>query len=88
MRRCFNPRPRTGATELCRRLRADTKVSIHAPARGRPLDVWQIVHRRLFQSTPPHGGDPEEPRETQGGSRFNPRPRTGATIYSYLFFFY
>ena len=34
-------------------------VSIHAPARGRPLSLSPSIHRQcLFQSTPPHGGRP------------------------------
>ena len=53
----FNPRPRAGATVITGHLTGNLIVSIHAPARGRPIRQIWIQNKRLFQSTPPRGGD-------------------------------
>ena len=74
---CFNPRPRAGANEAKVIYVGDTRVSIHAPARGRTLHALPPPPSLLFQSTPPRGGEPS----TAGlrlPARFNPRPRAGA----------
>ena len=37
MHKCFNPRPREGATDMFVKLVPIISVSIHAPVKGRPL---------------------------------------------------
>ena len=76
---CFNPRPREGATTNAQPCQQSYCVSIHAPARGRPIFPVVPMTRIPFQSTPPRGGDhcPVPHQEQHHG--FNPRPREGAT---------
>ena len=58
--RDFNPRSLTGATIqlLLREIRIS--ISIHAPSRERPRATALIQASLLFQSTLPHGSDPNE----------------------------
>src|ERR1700683_5107861 len=58
-------------------------VSIHAPARGRPVVVFIGVEAMKFQSTPPRGGDLGYGGTLPTSWRFNPRPRAGATSCSF-----
>ena len=53
----FNPRPREGATSSHAGFRSPFRVSIHAPAKGRPLCVETFGVCLMFQSTPPRRGD-------------------------------
>ena len=55
------------------------RISIHAPIRERPLQVFLFF--RLFHFNPyPHtGATPDHVLPLPGGSHFNPRPHTGAT---------
>ncbi len=53
----FNPRPLAGATAKIDRDDAALLISIHAPLRGRQSPPWDCSRKRLFQSTPPCGGD-------------------------------
>jgi len=78
---CFNPRPRTGANSIWRRVYDRISVSIHAPARGRTFRRAKARPADAFQSTPPHGGEPATGNAlTIDVDGFNPRPRTGANI--------
>ena len=52
----FNPRPLAGATKPFPVLFTTSLISIHAPLRGR-LFTKPCTPSRLFQSTPPCGGD-------------------------------
>ncbi len=56
--RCFNSRPRMGATRAklvgCKRC---SHVSIHAPVWGRPPKNPSVSRTKTFQFTPPYGGD-------------------------------
>ncbi len=76
----FNPRPRAGGDAVICVIDADgLDVSIHAPARG-ATDVALDMQSRstAFQSTPPRGGRPADPRRrSQRSTSFNPRPRAG-----------
>ncbi len=53
----FDPRPREGATHPQGRVFAGARVSIHAPARGRPSTSATNAAGSAFRSTPPRGGD-------------------------------
>ena len=52
---CFNPRPREGATGLPRLVGGHHPVSIHAPVKGRLLDIRQLVCRSCFNPRPREG---------------------------------
>ena len=79
---CFNPRPRAGATYAKIEIRKINCVSIHAPARGRPVKNTLYNCTAEFQSTPPRGGDYVCMFFPVASHGFNPRPRAGATAYS------
>ena len=53
----FNPRPLAGATLCGHHDGRASKISIHAPLRGRRMDHPGFIEPRGFQSTPPCGGD-------------------------------
>ena len=55
--RNFNPRPLAGATMRCANATSRKRISIHAPLRGRLGGVLYFIRKKLFQSTPPCGGD-------------------------------
>ncbi len=55
--RSFNPRPREGATALNDPFDPSERVSIHAPAKGRPAAEICTLATKWFQSTPPRRGD-------------------------------
>ncbi len=55
----------------------DSKVSIHAPARGATPACIRAGRLWLFQSTPPRGGRHIAGKELISRSSFNPRPRAG-----------
>ena len=61
-------------------------VSIHAPAKGRPMTLAEYSARRCrFQSTPPRRGRPCSARHHAASDRsrrasFNPRPREGGDL--------
>ena len=55
LRRCFNPRAREGRDLSSSRGRAESGVSIHAPARGATPTVETLVMLQKFQSTRPRG---------------------------------
>ena len=57
----FNPRPLAGATVLGGVFVADVGISIHAPLRGRHDTAEPFMYLIQFQSTPPCGGDPDQP---------------------------
>ena len=81
--RCFNPRPREGATSSASRGRRWTQVSIHAPAKGR-LAYWLCQEGQLRVSihAPAKGRQAARPHPL--GCGFNPRPREGATAAASL----
>ena len=54
-------------------------ISIHAPLRGRLPLSFRFLYSRLFQSTPPCGGDTQAPTWCSASADFNPRPLAGAT---------
>ncbi len=74
---CFNPRPRAGATIAGSRERRREMVSIHAPARGRLTLAVTSSMARMFQSTPPRGGDPSDCVCTRGRGSFQSTPPRG-----------
>ncbi len=76
---CFNPRPREGATRRGFSPQQVHVVSIHAPAKGRPLKTVLLVDADTFQSTPPRRGDTTSASAAISIWSFNPRPREGAT---------
>ena len=51
--RCFNPRPREGATAVALAAWPEVDVSIHAPVKGRPRLPLFSTGGMGFQSTPP-----------------------------------
>ncbi len=55
--KCFDPRPREGATAADRRDAVGLGVSIHAPAKGRRLATPDSAATMAFRSTPPRRGD-------------------------------
>ncbi len=55
------------------------EVSIHAPVWGRRYRDPSELLLYLFQFTPPYGGDQLQHLRKDGRSRFNSRPRMGAT---------
>ena len=57
----------------------ETYISIHAPLRGRLMDVKHKAVLRIFQSTPPCGGDGPAATIRNTNTHFNPRPLAGAT---------
>ena len=57
VRRNFNPRPLAGATGVDDPVTIYTRISIHAPLRGRRHVGINLVQLLPFQSTPPCGGD-------------------------------
>ena len=76
--RCFNPRARTGRDSATAHPPMNgMDVSIHAPARGATLAMFQLQTDLEFQSTRPHGA--RHLRKTNEGATpcFNPRARTG-----------
>ena len=75
----FNPRPLAGATKTPLWVVFPDWISIHAPSRGRQLTQAQELSLRLFQSTPPRGGDGFNGHKRRTGKHFNPRPLAGAT---------
>ncbi len=80
----FNSRPRMGATLLVEDGGSCFDVSIHAPVWGRPEQNWSVVNGvRMFQFTPPYGGDHQKIRPFPAQKRFNSRPRMGATTFRY-----
>ena len=56
-RQNFNPRPLAGATLSRPGFDCRIAISIHAPLRGRPAIPYRPIVDRVFQSTPPCGGD-------------------------------
>ncbi len=56
-------------------------VSIHAPAKGRPVVWHHLLVPPKFQSTPPRRGDGCLIPPSRTGPCFNPRPREGATVH-------
>ena len=77
--RDFNPRPLAGATYDCYARIDGSGISIHAPLRGRLMDVKHEAVLKIFQSTPPCGGDVFGPKAVPFQTNFNPRPLAGAT---------
>ena len=72
----FDPRPREGATWSVPHPSTPLRVSIRAPARGRPLVVGQRIVPVTFRSAPPRGGD----RAGSGGqllAKFRSAPPRG-----------
>jgi len=79
----FNPRPREGATGAGGQCRANKKVSIHAPAKGRHLArVANAEPTKSFNPRPREGATRPPGSFSRRCSRFNPRPREGATPLS------
>ena len=61
-------------------LRCAQTISIHAPAWGRRIYNTTKGEKKIFQFTPPRGGDPNDKSHTgQRTAYFNSRPRVGAT---------
>ena len=78
--RCFNPRPRTGATPHSSARGREASCFNPRPRTGATYIVCHIICRLMFQSTPPHGGDIYRYVCLENRRCFNPRPRTGATL--------
>ncbi len=78
----FNPRPLAGATSVSLSASICVAISIHAPLRGRHCFIWQRQVFKVFQSTPPCGGDPTGAAGGPPYHNFNPRPLAGATVFS------
>ena len=57
-----------------------TRISIHAPLRGRPTASATDAKAAAFQSTPPCGGDCRFSAFSGQEPYFNPRPLAGATV--------
>ena len=74
----FNPRPREGATRRRDAAMAEPRVSIHAPAKGRPVADRTFVFD-VVSIHAPAKGRPESCWATRPSISFNPRPREGAT---------
>ena len=55
------------------------RISIHAPIRERPLQVFLFFRLFHFNPCPHTGATPDHVLPLPGGSHFNPRPHTGAT---------
>ena len=53
----FNPRSLTGATASARESLKRSEISIHAPLRERPEDIFKLGFVTIFQSTLPYGSD-------------------------------
>ena len=70
--------PRRGDQARLRPCRQEA-VSIHAPAKGRPLVSPARDTLTLFRSTPPRRGDILERFDDRLKPSFDPRPREGAT---------
>ncbi len=75
----FNPRPREGATSVLCHVVPPDKVSIHAPAKGRPANDLIIEVSYQVSIHAPAKGRLECQRLPCRMGRFNPRPREGAT---------
>ena len=75
----FNPRPLAGATGPIVVHFVVHIISIHAPLRGRPIEMHPVKESTLFQSTPPCGGDWTHRLPLTQEQDFNPRPLAGAT---------
>ena len=78
----FNPRPRTGGDPSHGVVDGlDQIVSIHAPARGATAGFNPKDRSFLeFQSTPPHGGRPNDDDATKRGSKFQSTPPHGGRL--------
>ncbi len=75
---CFNPRPRMGATPFTLVSPAGREVSIHAPAWGATLISSSVaITILMFQSTPPHGGDPNSAFSVAPFTLFQSTPPLG-----------
>ena len=55
--RCFNSRPREGATRTARSCGASGTFQLTPPRGGDPSPMWSYVPYPKFQLTPPRGGD-------------------------------
>ncbi len=82
--KCFDPRPRVGATPDQSLRSGDRRVSIRAPGWGRPSTTMDNLDGSLFRSAPPGGGDDHCGSPAHQRRGFDPRPRVGATIISFL----
>jgi len=76
---CFNPRPREGATRTVGAASSRIQVSIHAPAKGRPMRMRAAIAADSFNPRPREGATVVNAVQTHGPVSFNPRPREGAT---------
>ena len=74
---CFNSRPREGATRRYPHPPRPSRVSTHAPARGRLYRMPCPLSTMLFQLTPPRGGDRGVDMIVMMGSAFQLTPPRG-----------
>ena len=74
----FNPRAREGRDLADDQLHAlNTRVSIHAPARGATWPTPPMIPISVFQSTRPRGARLISGETHTSVARFNPRAREG-----------
>ena len=74
LRMRFNPRPTRGATRVFSPKSEVTRVSIHAPARGRPVQIMPVPTLMCFNPRPHARGDRTCLEPLDGHPCFNPRP--------------
>ena len=81
MLRCFNPRPREGATwqEIVPAECPD--VSIHAPVKGRQISFPEKREDFRVSIHAPVKGRRGKGNSSAAAKSFNPRPREGATMF-------
>ncbi len=78
--KCFDPRPREGATTVTRNGGTSLKVSIHAPAKGRHLRCRRLQRRPAVSIHAPAKGRRSIGKPPWRCLSFDPRPREGATL--------
>ena len=78
----FNPRAREGATYYYKLNWRLEYVSIHAPAKARPMAACGVLLLTMFQSTRPRRRDTKITMWPLTYYCFNPRAREGATDYT------
>ena len=75
--------PARGATVRRHNRHVLIYVSIHAPARGATPGLSTIISSEKFQSTPPHGGRPQECFSSSWLYEFQSTPPHGGRLNGY-----
>ena len=78
----FNPRPLTGATKVPLGFAIELPISIHAPSRGRLPYLGCCRQHCCISIHAPSRGRLHHPVTSFPPIDFNPRPLTGATVFS------